>query len=117
MNKRQLYSIINMSEEFKSCFERYEVSNLGNIRKKLNNGNYKELKGSIQNRGYKYFQTHREGKRTNHLIHHIVAKLFIGERPDKLVIDHIDRNPLNNKVENLRYITQKENTRKQFIAF
>jgi len=98
-----------MEEEFKICFENYEVSNIGNIRKKLKNGDYVQLKCSIQNKGYKYFQLNRDKKRTNYLVHHLVAKFFIGERPDKLVIDHIDRNPLNNNVLNLRYITQKEN--------
>jgi len=34
---------------------------------------------------------------------------LIGERPDNKVIDHIDRNKLDNNVSNLRYITQKEN--------
>jgi hypothetical protein len=57
-----------------------------------------------------YFQLNREGKRVNYLFSHLVARLFIGERPEGLVIDHIDRNPLNNNVSNLRYITQKENT-------
>jgi hypothetical protein len=99
-----------MQEEFKICFESYEVSNFGNVRRKLLNGEYKMLKCSIQNRGYRYFQTNRDKKRINYLIHHLVAKLFIGDRPDNLVIDHIDRNRLNNNVSNLRYITQKENT-------
>ena len=98
-----------MEEEFKICFESYEVSNFGNVRRKLLNGEYKTLKCSIQNRGYRYFQTNRDKKRINYLIHHLVAKLFIGDRPDNLVIDHIDRNPLNNNVSNLRYITQKQN--------
>ena len=39
----------------------------------------------------------------------MVAKLFIGDRPVDMVIDHIDRNKLNNNVTNLRYITNKEN--------
>jgi hypothetical protein len=100
-----------MEEEYRICFETYEVSNLGNVRRKLLNGEYKILKCSILNRGggYKYFQTNREKKRINYLVHHLVAKLFIGERPENLVIDHIDRNPMNNNVSNLRYITQKEN--------
>lgn len=98
-----------MQEEFKISFESYEVSNFGNVRRKLLNGEYKILKCSIQNRGYRYFQTNREKKRINYFVHHLVAKLFIGDRPDNLVIDHIDRNPLNNNVSNLRYISQKEN--------
>ena len=96
-------------EEFKVVFENYEVSNFGNLRKKLKNGKYKEIKGSILNRGYKYFQTNRDNKRTNYLVHHLVAKAFLGDRPEGKVIDHIDRNPLNNNVSNLRYISQFEN--------
>jgi hypothetical protein len=94
-------------------FEDYEVSNFGNIRRKLKNGNYKEIKGSILNRGtgYIYFQTQRDSKRSNHLFHHLVAKAFLGERPDGKVIDHIDRNSLNNNASNLRYVSQFENMR------
>ena len=98
-----------MGEEYKIAFEDYEVSNFGNIRRKLKNGNYKSGGGSIDNRGYKYFQLQRDGNRINKHIHHLVAKSFLGERPDNQVIDHIDRNKLNNNVSNLRYITQFEN--------
>ena len=91
-------------EEWKKCFEDYEISNFGNCRR-----NGKIIKGSIQSRGYRYFQLNREGRRKNMLFHHLVAEQFIGERPDNLVIDHIDRNKLNNNVNNLRYITIKEN--------
>ena len=95
-------------EEWKP-FQSYEISNWGNVRSNTIKSGGKLLSCSIQNKGYKYFQQHINGKRFNHFIHQLVAKLFIGERPDGLVIDHIDRNPLNNKVDNLRYVTQAEN--------
>jgi len=100
-------------EEFKICFEDYEISNLGNVRRKQKNGEYKTVKGSVLKRGagYLYFQINRCKKRTNYLFHHLVATQFIGERPEGMVIDHIDRNSLNNNVSNLRYITQTENCR------
>lgn len=98
-----------MEEIYKVCYENYEISNFGNCRKKIDENNYIVIKGSIQNRGYRYFQLQRNGKRKNILFHHMVAKCFIGERPDKFVIDHIDRDKLNNNVNNLRYITHREN--------
>jgi hypothetical protein len=96
-------------EIYKNAIESYEVSNLGNVRRKKKNGGHVKIKGSVTNRGYKYFQLSRDGKRKNFLFHCLVAKVFIGERPDGLVIDHIDRDKLNNNVSNLRYITQQEN--------
>jgi hypothetical protein len=98
-------------EEYKNAFDNYEISNFGNLRKKLITGKYKNVKGSISNKGYKYLQIIREGKRINKHFHCLVAYAFLGDRPENLVIDHIDRNPLNNNLINLRYITQKENTR------
>lgn len=100
-------------EEYKICFDTYEISNFGNCRRLLKKGEYKQVEGSILSTGggYKYFQTNRNGKRTNYLFHHLVAEQFIGSRPEGLVIDHIDRNALNNRVENLRYVTQQENSR------
>ena len=92
-------------EEWKTAFENYEISNFGNCRNED-----KIINGSVNNRGYRYFQLQRNGKRLNLLFHHMVAKCFIGERPENLVIDHIDRNKLNNNVENLRYVSQEINS-------
>ena len=51
---------------------------------------------------YMLFGTHR--------IHIIVAKAFLGDHDSKVyVVDHIDTNRCNNRVENLRWFTRLEN--------
>ena len=97
-----------MEEVWKPAVEQYEVSTFGNLRKA---GII--IGGSINNRGYRYFQLQREGKRVNYLYHNLVANAFIGERPLKYDIDHINRNKLDNRLDNLRYITHKENMKNQ----
>ena len=46
----------------------------------------------------------------DHRVHIIVATAFLGERDSKkFVVDHIDTNRCNNRVENLRWFTRLEN--------
>lgn len=46
----------------------------------------------------------------NEAVHRIVATAFLGEPKDKsYVVDHIDTNHLNNRPENLRWVTRLEN--------
>lgn len=92
-------------EIWKYCFEDYEISNFGNVRR-LN----KMLRCSRHSQGYRYFQLKRNDRRVNYLVHHLVARAFIGDRPKGLIIDHIDRDRTNNHVDNLRYTTYKENS-------
>jgi hypothetical protein len=99
-----------MIEEWKTVVGDYKISNFGNCMR-----GDKPIKGCKNGSGYKFFQFYDGSKKSNYIFHIWVAKLFIGERPDGLVIDHIDRDKLNNHVSNLRYVTQSENVRNSSI--
>ena len=68
-------------------------------------------------RGHEYYRValYRDGQRKMRPIHHLVIEAFIGPRPvvvgvNKIEINHIDGNSLNNTPENLEYCTQAHNT-------
>lgn len=85
----------------------YQVSNLGRI-KSLKFG--KEKIRKIHNNGFKNTVTLcKNGKFKNYKVHQLVAQAFIPNPDNRTEIDHIDTNTSNNRVENLRWVTHKEN--------
>ena len=71
--------------------------------------NGKELSTSLTNKGYK---THRGtiNKIRKHIsIHRAVAILYVLNPDNKLQVNHIDGNKLNNHNTNLEWVTNKEN--------
>ena len=62
----------------------------------------------------KYLSIHlsNENSKRPFKIHWLVWEAFVGPRPKKgsgFVIDHIDRNPMNNCLSNLRMVSLSEN--------
>lgn len=95
----------------------YEVSTFGRVkaleRLVMNNGGLQRkheriLKASTSSRHSQVILC-KDGKTYPRLVHRLVAQAFIPNPDNKPVVDHIDTNPSNNRVENLRWVTTQEN--------
>ena len=92
----------------------YEVSNDGRIRRlRFTNGSHdfekiRECKQTLNTWGYMTVNLSKNGKVNTKRVHKLVANAFLGE--SNLQIDHIDGNKQNNRLDNLEYVTPKENT-------
>lgn len=92
----------------------YEVSNDGRVRRlRFINGSHnfekiKECKQTLNTWGYMTVNLSKNGKSNTKRVHRLVANAFLGE--SELQIDHIDGNKQNNRLDNLEYVTAKENT-------
>lgn len=110
-----------MKEEIKEIkgFEDYYVSNLGTayttkVSKRYNpTGEMRELQPRRHPSGYLYFGFFvgkgPNKKRIWRRAHRVVYEAFIGNIKNGLVIDHIDGDKHNNRIDNLRMVTHSEN--------
>ena len=95
-------------------FDGYEVSNLGNVRcwncQNGKGGRVEVPRMLTPNKfvGKNYYRVGMMGKSKR--VHRLVAEAFLGPQPTpKHVVMHLDDNGLNNRVDNLKWGTHKEN--------
>lgn len=93
----------------------YQVSNLGRV-KSFKNKREKILKPNNNQKNYLSVNLCNKTKPKKFYIHQLVCICFLDFIPNNLrkVIDHIDNNPLNNKLSNLQIISHRENIVKGF---
>lgn len=67
------------------------------------------LSGNVMPNGYRFYTLRYKGKSIGVYGHQFVYLFFKGSYDSKKVINHKDENKLNNAIENLECITQREN--------
>jgi hypothetical protein len=111
-------------KDVKGFESHYEASNTGLIRRKAGQTIYKDgriarfsqtvLKHGYNKKGYAKVYLSVGSKKYSKSVHRLIAETFIDNPEKKQTVNHIDCNKLNNRVDNLEWMTNKENMRHAF---
>lgn len=93
-------------------YPNYQVSNMGRVKSLNYNHTKKEkiLKPHKATNSYLMVQLFNNDTYKFKLIHRLVAETFISNPENKPCVDHINTDKTDNRVENLRWVTHKENS-------
>ncbi len=87
----------------------YEISNLARVRNKKTG---RIMKQTTNFQGYKVVSLNQKPFH----VHKLLGLAFIQNPLNKLCIDHINNNKLDNNLENLRWVTHSENNQNRSLA-
>ena len=93
-------------------FDNYSVSREGFI---SNVKTGRVLKGVENMHGYLTVRIkNNDGRFVTKTVHRLVAETYLDALEPNLVVDHIDGNKHNNSVDNLEFVTSRENTKRAY---
>ena len=92
-------------------FPQYQVSNFGQVISYKNPNKPTILKGYITRKGYKNIHLRDEqGKSYSKQLHRLVLETFLPcDNMKNLEVNHIDENKLNNRLDNLEWLSHLDN--------
>lgn len=106
--------------------EGYIVSSIGRVKSLerivATKGGFKTnkeriLKAHKSKSGYYFVALCLYGKKKQYYIHQLMAMAFLGHVPNKfkLVVDHINNDKTDNRIDNLRIVTNRENSSQRHL--
>lgn len=103
-----------MSEAWKTIneFPNYAISDIGRVKSLVNSVFKKpgDIMSQFMSPFYCKVSLYKNKKHYTRSVHRIMAETFLGDAPTaKHQVGHIDGNPKNNDVSNLKWCTPKEN--------
>ena len=92
----------------------YEVSDNGDVRSVVSRHGPRKasriVAGHVNRGGYRAFKAHRNSVPKQIYVHRAVLLAFVGPCPDGMECAHINGDPLDNRLENLRWSTRLDNS-------
>lgn len=93
----------------------YQASDLGHVRRVKKTGT-KPLRPYRAAVRYLQVQLYRDGDSKRYLVHRLITLAFYGECPPNHEVNHINGASNDNRLQNLEYVTHKQNIRHSFDA-
>lgn len=94
----------------------YQVSNIGRVRSFWYDRE-RILKPTKNDQGYYYVKLHSKSKKQTRSVHLLMAISFLNHKPNgtKIVVNHINHNRGDNRLENLEIVSNRENCNKKHL--
>jgi hypothetical protein len=103
--------VINYAQDQKRIYDNYEINdNTGEIR----NNKTKQIIKTFVSKGYYRATLFRDKRGEKVVICRALLSTFVGKPPSRThTADHINRHPLDDRLDNLRWATKKEQSTNQ----